>query len=190
MLYEYNIPDGIQRLSPQISFLITSILSDNEARIPSVWAKKVYLRLERTAAAKTGTTDNSKDNWTFGYTPNLVTGVWVGNSDGRPMKETTGLSGAAPIWNAFMKEALKSLPEEEFERPPGLVQVEVCRATGMVATPYCDETRGSGSARRPSAPWYPATRATPILWRHVLGVLHLRHRTDRRRYILRAEVDS
>ena len=106
-----------------------------------MFGEESYLRLERTAAAKTGTTDNSKDNWTFGYTPNLVTGVWVGNSDGRPMKETTGLSGAAPIWNAFMKEALKSLPEEEFERPPGLVQVEVCRATGMVATPYCDETR-------------------------------------------------
>lgn len=140
VIYTYEPPPGTQVLSPQVSFLITSILSDNEARIP-MFGQDSDLKLTRTAAAKTGTTDDSKDNWTLGYTPNLVTGVWVGNSDGRPMIKTSGLTGAGPIWNKFMEEALKSLPEEEFERPSGLVQVEVCRATGMVATPFCDETR-------------------------------------------------
>ncbi len=140
VLYEFEVPNGIQRLSPQISFLITDILSDNEARIP-LFGEDSFLKLERTAAAKTGTTDNFKDNWTLGYTPNLLVGVWVGNSDGRPMIKTSGLTGAAPIWQNFMDEALKALPVEEFERPAGLVQVEICRATGMVATPYCDETR-------------------------------------------------
>lgn len=139
VLYEYDPPEGVQKLSPQITFLITDILSDNEARTP-LFGENSFLRLSRAAAAKTGTTDNSKDNWTFGYTPNLVAGVWVGNSDGSPMKETSGLTGAAPIWQNFMEEVLKSLPVEEFERPADLVQVEVCRATGMVATPYCDET--------------------------------------------------
>lgn len=139
VIYEYEPPPGTQVLSPQIAFLITSILSDNDARIP-IFGEDSLLKLSRTAAAKTGTTDNSKDNWTFGYTPNLVTGVWVGNSDGRPMKKTTGLSGAAPIWNKFMEEVLQTLPIEEFSRPADLVQVEVCRATGMVATPYCEET--------------------------------------------------
>lgn len=137
--YEFEPPNGIQRLSPQIAFLINSILSDNDARIP-LFGEDSDLRLERAAAAKTGTTDNSKDNWTIGYTPNLLVGVWVGNSDGRPMKKTSGLTGAGPIWHSFMTEALQSLPEEEFKRPPGLVQVEVCRATGMVATPHCAET--------------------------------------------------
>ena len=139
VVYEYEPPPGTQVLSPQISFLITSILSDNDARIP-MFGENSALKLTRTAGAKTGTTDDSKDNWTFGYTPNLVTGVWVGNSDGRPMRETTGLSGAAPIWSKFMEEALRELPVEEFTRPADIVQVEVCRATGMVATPYCDET--------------------------------------------------
>ncbi len=140
VLYEYQPPNGVKALTSQIAFLITSILSDNDARIP-MFGPDSALKLTRTAAAKTGTTDNSKDNWTLGYTPNLVAGVWVGNSDGSPMKKTSGLSGAAPIWKAFMEEALKSLPVEEFVQPPGLVQVEVCRATGLVATPYCDETR-------------------------------------------------
>ena len=139
VVYEFEPTPGVQVLSPQISFLITSILSDNDARIPMFGADS-FLKLTRTAAAKTGTTDDSKDNWTLGYTPNLVTGVWVGNSDGRPMRETSGLSGAAPIWSNFMEEALRDLPVEEFTRPPDIVQVEVCRATGMVATPYCAET--------------------------------------------------
>ena len=142
VLYAYEPPPGTQALSPQIAYQITSILSDNEARIPMFGADS-DLKLSRPAAAKTGTTDDSKDNWTLGYTPNLVTGVWVGNSDGRPMKDTTGLSGAGPIWNSFMEAALAllALPEEEFPRPAGLVEVEVCRATGMLATPYCDDTR-------------------------------------------------
>jgi 1A family penicillin-binding protein len=139
LLYQYDTPDGIKRLSPQIAFQITDILSDNNARIP-MFGEKSDLVLPRPAAAKTGTTDNSKDNWTIGFTPNLLVGVWVGNSDGRPMKKTSGLTGAGPIWNGFMVEALQSLPVEEFTRPPGLLQVEVCRATGMVATPFCAET--------------------------------------------------
>ena len=143
VLYAYEPPPGTQALSPQIAYQITSILSDNVARIP-LFGEDSWLKLdERAAAAKTGTTDDSKDNWTLGYTPSLVVGVWVGNSDGRPMKDTTGLSGAGPIWNNFMEAALEllSLPKEEFERPDGLVEVEVCRATGLLATPHCDDTR-------------------------------------------------
>ncbi len=138
--YDFSAPEGVRRLSPQIAFLINDILSDNDARTPLFGADS-FLKLERPAAAKTGTTDNSKDNWTVGYTPNLLVGVWVGNSDGRPMKDTSGLTGAAPIWQSFMTEALAALPVEEFAQPPGLVQVEVCRTTGLVATPYCDDTR-------------------------------------------------
>ena len=64
------------------------------------------LNLPFQAAAKTGTTNDFRDNWTLGYTPDLAVGVWVGNADYTPMINTTGLSGAAPIWSAFMKYAV------------------------------------------------------------------------------------
>ena len=60
------------------------------------------LNLPFPAAAKTGTTNDFRDNWTLGYTPDLAVGVWVGNADYTPMQNTTGLTGAAPIWADFM----------------------------------------------------------------------------------------
>ena len=70
-------------------------------------------------AVKTGTTNNIKDNWTLGYTPSYVVGVWVGNNDGTPMRQglASGLTGAAPIWNKIMTEMLKDKPNELYERP-------------------------------------------------------------------------
>src|SRR4030067_215708 len=79
-------------------------------------------RLDRPAAVKTGTTSNFHDNWTVGYTPDLVVGVWVGNTDYAPMREVNGLTGAAPIWHQFIRTALTGRPERPFVRPDGLVQ--------------------------------------------------------------------
>jgi penicillin-binding protein 1C len=94
-----------QAVSPAAAFLVTDILSDNTARTPMFGPNSV-LKLSKPAAAKTGTTTDYRDNWTVGYTRHLVTGVWAGNSDGRPMKNTTGLTGAAPIWHDFMEATL------------------------------------------------------------------------------------
>jgi len=106
VLYEWSPPPLNQRvLDERVAWLITDILSDNHARIPS-FGPNSALNIGRPAAAKTGTTTDYRDNWVIGYTPNLVTGVWVGNADNRPMVDVTGVSGAAPIWNAFMREAL------------------------------------------------------------------------------------
>lgn len=98
-------PQPIQAISPAAAFLVTDILSDNAARTP-MFGPNSPLKLSKPAAAKTGTTTDYRDNWTVGYTRHLVTGVWAGNSDGRPMKNTTGLTGAAPIWHDFMEATL------------------------------------------------------------------------------------
>ena len=124
-------PAGQQVLSPQVAYLVTNVLSDDHAR-DLEFGPGSGLVLSRPAAAKTGTTDSYRDNWTVGYTPNLVTGVWVGNADNTPMVDVIGITGAGPIWHDFMETALKPLPVEQFVPPPGLVQENVSDLTGLV----------------------------------------------------------
>lgn len=123
-------------LDPRVAYVITNILSDESARIPTFGQDSV-LKLSRPAAVKTGTTTDFRDNWTVGYTPDLVVGVWVGNADNEPMREITGVSGAAPIWHDVMEAALKGRPVREFQRPKGLVEVEVCALSGLLPGPDC-----------------------------------------------------
>lgn len=127
-------------LDPRVAFLITDILADNAARIPSFGPGSV-LNIGRPAAAKTGTTTDYRDNWTIGYTPNLVTGVWVGNADNTPMVDVSGISGAGPIWHEFMRRVLLGQPALEFPVPDGLVRAEVCALSGLLPTPACPKTR-------------------------------------------------
>jgi 1A family penicillin-binding protein len=127
-------------LDPRVAYLITSILSDNKARAPA-FSEYSVLRLTRPAAAKTGTTTDWRDNWTIGYTPDLVTGVWVGNADNQPMEHVSGVTGAGPIWHDFMQAALKGQPEQDFIRPAGLIDVDVCATSGLLPTEYCPYTK-------------------------------------------------
>lgn len=131
---------GPQVVSPQVAYLITSVLSDDSARI-GAFGEDSILQLDRPAAAKTGTTTDFKDNWTVGYTPDLVVGVWVGNADNEPMYKITGITGAGPIWHDLMQEALKTSPVREFVRPDGLVDVEVCDTSGLLPTAECARRR-------------------------------------------------
>lgn len=103
-------------LSSQVAREINSILSDNNART-FIFGAKNYLTLsDRPVAAKTGTTNDYKDAWTIGYTPSLVTGVWVGNNDSKEMsKGADGSVVAAPIWNDFMNKVLSGTPVEQFK---------------------------------------------------------------------------
>lgn len=123
-------------LDERVAWLVSDILSDNDARVLG-FGPNSLLRLDRPAAVKTGTTSNFHDNWTVGYTPDLVVGVWVGNTDYQPMRDVTGLTGAAPIWHEFMRSALAGLPEQGFPRPEGLVQVEICSLSGMLPADSC-----------------------------------------------------
>ena len=121
------------------AFQITDMLDDNEAR-KLLFGPNSALKLTRPAAVKTGTTSDFRDNWTVGYTRFLVTGVWTGNSNGQPMRNSTGVTGAAPIWNEFMEAVIadKSMRELigvpatgdktvwDFVPPEDVVQVKAC----------------------------------------------------------------
>ncbi|NJN98300.1 MAG: penicillin-binding protein, partial [Anaerolineales bacterium] len=108
-------------LDPRTAYLITSILSDNYAR-RSTFGGGSPLQLSRPAAAKTGTTQDWRDNWTVGYTPDLVVGVWAGNADNEPMRHISGVTGAAPIWHDLMEELHKTIPIHAFPQPDGLIE--------------------------------------------------------------------
>jgi len=95
-------------LEPEIASLINNILSDNEARAPIFGSNSCLYFENYPVAAKTGTTQNYKDGWVIGYTPSIVTGVWVGNNDGSPMQREPGIVLAGPIWRRFMEKALLS----------------------------------------------------------------------------------
>ncbi len=127
-------------LDPRVAWLISDILSDNAARTPAFGEGSV-LRLARPAAVKTGTTTDFRDNWTVGYTPQLVVGVWVGNANGEPMQSVSGVSGAGPIWHDVMALAHRALPVRAFAQPPGLQQVTVCALSGLLPGDACTLTR-------------------------------------------------
>lgn len=143
VVYEYKQPAGEQAIRAEHAYLISSILSDNEARAPMFGANSV-LALPFTAAVKTGTTNDYRDNWTIGYTPDLSVGVWVGNADYTPMQNTSGVTGAAPIWAKFMEFAVPQLTggnPTPFQRPAGIVERVVCSASGAEPSEYCGDQR-------------------------------------------------
>lgn len=126
-LYEHKPIGGKRVLSPEIAYLISDILSDNDAR-KEVFGPKSYLVIGgKTVAVKTGTTDDKRDNWAVGYTPSVVVGTWVGNNDNSPMNPAlaSGATGAAPIWNRIIREALVGKSDEPFVRPSGIVEMDI-----------------------------------------------------------------
>jgi 1A family penicillin-binding protein len=136
LIEEYQPPAGQQVISRQHAYLVTDILSDNEARLPAFGPSNA-LQLSRPAGAKTGTTDDWRDAWTLGYTPDLVAGVWVGNNDNSPMDRITGSRGAGPIWHRFMEDALAPTPPQQFARPDGIQEIEICALSGTIPSPAC-----------------------------------------------------
>jgi 1A family penicillin-binding protein len=126
-LFEWKKQDGPRVLSEEVAFLISHILLDNNARMQE-FGPNSYLRLPgRTVAVKTGTTDEKRDNWTVGYTPSYVVGVWVGNNDNSPMNPAiaSGVTGASPIWHRLMSLALKGKPDEQFDIPANIVSLQI-----------------------------------------------------------------
>ncbi|RPJ21034.1 MAG: penicillin-binding protein, partial [Chloroflexi bacterium] len=140
LLYAQEKDPPLQVFDPRVAWLISDILSDDSARSTGFGLNST-LKLDRTAAVKTGTTTNFHDNWTIGYTPDLLAGVWVGNSGYEAMHNVTGLTGAAPIWHEVMRGLLQGRPEHPFERPAGLTQMEVCDLSGLLPASACPHTR-------------------------------------------------
>ncbi len=156
-------PTAVRVLDDRVAWLISDILSDDAARLIS-FGRHSLLNIGRPAAVKTGTTNDFRDNWTVGYTPELVVGVWVGNADQEPMRNATGVTGAAPIWHHFMRRVLDQADNRAaspFVQPPGLVQVEICSLSGQLPSDACPYTRQEWfiSGTEPTQP--------DTLWRQV-----------------------
>lgn len=150
-LEEWEESEGERVFSANVARMVTDILEDNAARA-NVFGEGGPLVLPgRPAAVKTGTTNDYRDAWTIGWTPQIVAGVWVGNNDNSPMNKGDGGSrAAAPIWNAFMSEALKDSEVVPFSKPEipvtgkpildgaleGVVKVKVDKVSGKLATEY------------------------------------------------------
>ncbi|MBI2430747.1 MAG: penicillin-binding protein [Candidatus Levybacteria bacterium] len=129
---------GKKVFSPEISFIISQILSDNGARELAFGPNSKLKIGNLTVAVKTGTTNDFRDNWTFGYTPSYVVGVWVGNNDNSPMGNlVSGVTGAAPIWNIIMSHLLEKnkLSSAWPERPNDIVGKIVCATSGLLPPP-------------------------------------------------------
>jgi membrane peptidoglycan carboxypeptidase len=107
-------------IDPAVAQQMASIMSNNEARMPAYAPNNPLTFPGFDVAAKTGTTNESRDAWTVGYTPTIAVGVWAGNNDNRPMvKEIAGYI-VAPMWHEFMEKALAKYPQELFKEPPAI----------------------------------------------------------------------
>ncbi len=162
VIYEAPTEPGERVLDERVAFVISDILSDNAARTPAMGSESDLL-LPFPAAAKTGTTNDYRDNLTIGYTPHLVVGVWAGNTDNSPMADgTSGLTGAAPIWNDFFSTVysrpdLTALLENpalpgigaEFTAPDGVSENAVC-----ILSSLRDPVPAEGGCPRSSTEWF------------------------------------
>lgn len=148
--YGHPFNPGKQVISPQLAYMVTNVLSDNQSRLPEFFdcnQLQLYANSQqdcwagdrgavRPAAAKTGTTTDFRDNWTMGYTTDYVMGVWAGNDDNTPMIDVTGVQGAAPIWHEAMLVAEAGRPIRDFAYPGGLQRATVTYADGVRTTDW------------------------------------------------------
>jgi len=138
VLEEYKPPPspifGKKILPEGVAFIISDILSDNQARSMAFGTNSPLRIGNLPVAVKTGTTNDFRDNWTIGYTPSYVVAVWVGNNDNTPMSGlVSGITGAAPIWHDIMENLLKGKPAQPFQRPLSVIQKAVCSDTGSIS---------------------------------------------------------
>lgn len=142
VLFEQPPQAAVSVIDPRVAYLISNILDDDEARVPAM-GRSNPLALPFPVAAKTGTTNDFRDNWTMGYTPGLVVGVWTGNTDNTEMINISGLTGAAPLWSDYMQavytnyDLLATLqvngvePATDFVQPEGLETRPLCSLSSV-----------------------------------------------------------
>ena len=167
VLADYAVPPGEQVLDPRAAYLISNVLSDPAAKLFTYGRNTPLILKDHPAASKTGTTDNYRDTWTDGYTTSLAIVVWVGNTDGHPMKQALSTLTAGKIWPEAMQASFETLnlPAEDFPRPAGLVEQQVCGDTAMrPGEPACRNDlfiEGQAPKTTPTAvPTVQATAAT------------------------------
>lgn len=125
-LLPLDVPERTQVIPASIAYQISSMLSDAAARAPAFGTHSVLNLPGPNVAVKTGTTNDLRDNWTFGYTPDLLVATWVGNNDNTPMSSVaSGITGASPIWARTMQELLKNTPATPFIAPADMIKVNL-----------------------------------------------------------------
>lgn len=129
-----------------VAYIISHILLDNGARTAAFGPNSLLKIKDYPISVKTGTTNDYRDNWTMGYTPSYVVGVWVGNNDNSPLQGVvSGITGAAPIWNQIMTELVKNDPPQWPRRPESVIGMNVCSTSGLLpqaaGSPYVCPTR-------------------------------------------------
>jgi penicillin-binding protein 1C len=142
IVYEHETHSE-QVISAEHAYLITDILADNAARTPAFGANSI-LKLPFKVSVKTGTTNDFRDNWTLGYTPDIAVGVWIGNADYTPMQNTSGLTGAAPIWADVIQYAIqryKGGSPSVIEQPAGITSEIVCTISGTKPSEKCPDQK-------------------------------------------------
>lgn len=179
MLFEYQPPEPDPVLDPRVAYVLNDMLDDDAARAPAMGRENV-LDLPFPAAAKTGTTNDFRDNWTIGYTPGLVVGVWTGNTDNSPMVDVSGLSGAAPLWSEYMQvvyadpgmrrvlETNGAQPPAEFVQPAGLTRQSICDIGSVTtASAECALTVSEWALTDGAAPTPTPTIEDAIAWQTI-----------------------
>jgi penicillin-binding protein 1A len=139
VLEDHSAPaPGPQRLSPETAYVVTDLMKG----VVEIGTGKKARELGRPAAGKTGTSTNYRDAWFYGFTPELLCGVWVGRDDFKPVgHDVTGGQVAVPIWLAYMREALRDVPIRDFQPPPGVLFVRADPETGTPAPPSNPKSR-------------------------------------------------
>ena len=160
-------PQGHTLVSPRTAFWITDVLSDPEAR-EYVFGRGGSLEFPFPVAVKTGTSQAYHDNWTIGYSRHVTAGVWVGNFDRKPLRNSSGVTGAGPIFHSVMLAAERrsaARPEEKPSDPGGpsenmaVQRVEICALSGMTANRWCPARRRE---------WLPSgEKLLPCSWHHL-----------------------
>lgn len=125
---------GPRVLSPETAFLISHMLLDNNARMGAFGPNSELVIPKHAVSVKTGTTDDLRDNWTIGYTPQYLVATWVGNNDNSPMNPSlvSGVTGAAPIWHKLMQKMLEGKSDVWPKQPDGIVGARVCSLSGLL----------------------------------------------------------
>jgi 1A family penicillin-binding protein len=147
VLEEYKVPKspifGKKALPEGVAYIMSHMLLDNNAR-SLAFGTNSPLRIGNNlpVSVKTGTTNDFRDNWTVGYTPNYVVAVWVGNNNNTPMQGVvSGVTGAAPIWHDIMEYAVKKTPPKWPTKPDNVIGVNVCANSGLLPKPDGDPNR-------------------------------------------------
>lgn len=149
-------------IDSRIAFLISDILSDNRARTPTFGPRSLLYLPDSRVPVKTGTTNQLRDNWTIGYTPDFLVAVWVGNNDNSPMSYVaSGITGASPIWRQITDYLLKDHPFTAYSPPDNIVKLALCGGN----------TEYFLSGTQPHAPCASVTPAPPSAGRILTGLV-------------------